>query len=815
MANFPNTPLPSLLPRFLPFPSTGYLTRSVSKRVLQSLRFSCSLYKVAVVPLELSLLFEMSSQALQVGDNPASLSFVQQGQIDWVAFANSTVKASVSVMQRFSAAGVQPVTFAGGLALGSRFELGKKGMQNMDVALKNLSGAFGFDKLLYYGFGYRSFVNVLTETKAGVKLVALCACLVDTHSVPIAAEVLAALWKLEAFPVEFEPSMSQYNALVTACAGVVAATVFGQIGDMMLGDLRKQLRLSSRSGLPRGSISSSEDIAKALHGLFQISRGTHERIEILGGPNCSFIGSFAHWLLNLTVQVEDDVGTLIYSDVPARSAAQVNIRYRSMYQLSTELTITSTTFVLRDHDMLFGIDERYDGMPLHVRTAWDGCLKRVFWSSAQRLIDVSRTLGEFLGSAARVYAALARGEPDVGRFRRIYFGDFIDGTYGQGFVDSVGSIFPELGRLEDLRSAMLRALSNSFEQSLTNLQKAISSLASLCECGFCSGRAYRCLTNTQGECEETYCVLVIAMTIASLVRLVASLEIHRTINPTISGLQQIYGQCDRRIQVNGRARHSPLALENVLGLNAVVDDFDMLSPGHLIADVQCLFTGCTPSSEEKSISLYRTASSFNGICCYIEALHGLSSNAAALRRIHVLPGRIRKGDREYSEVKDFEYQLELLLPKATLDTKSITLPTEFREDIINIKAVVRENTSGSGLQFSYEAAFQGTLARIHPGIFTQRVLRRTGLITCSKRTCGGYLVFPCSVIKEGWSELPYTLSREEQPTKCLIWPFRENDFGRCVAIGTAPIDEVLYVRKGECLPCCTKAVANEPFSVII
>jgi hypothetical protein len=471
----------------------------------------------------------MSLQTLQVGDNSASLGFIQQGQVDWVAFAKTTVTASTSVMQRFSAAGVQPVTFAGGMALGSRFELGSKGAQNMDIALKNLSGVFGFDKLLYYGFGYRSFVNILTDNKVGVNLVALCACLVDMHSVPTAAEVLAALWKLEAFPEEFEPSMSQFNALADACAGVVAATVFGQIGDMMLGDLRKRLRLSSRDGLPRGSISTSEEIANALHGLFQVSRGTNERIEISGGLSCAFIGAFAQWLLNLTVQVEDQAGTIIYQDALHNEAAQVNIRYRSIDQLSSELSITSTTFVLRDHEMLFGIDESHSGISLHVRTAWDGCLKRAFWSSTQRLIDVSRTLGEFLGSAARVYAALARGEPDAGPFQRIYFGDFIDSTYGEGFVYSVGSIFPELGRLEDLHSAMLRGLNTSFKQSLTNLQAAICSLTSLCECGFCGGRAYRCLGATQGECEEVYCVLVTAMTIASLVRLVAGTQ--RSIQP--------------------------------------------------------------------------------------------------------------------------------------------------------------------------------------------------------------------------------------------------------------------------------------------
>ena len=53
--------------------------------------------------------------------------------------------------------------------------LAKKGPRNMDVALKNLSGVFGYDKLLYYGFGYRSFVNILAETKVRVNLVALSA----------------------------------------------------------------------------------------------------------------------------------------------------------------------------------------------------------------------------------------------------------------------------------------------------------------------------------------------------------------------------------------------------------------------------------------------------------------------------------------------------------------------------------------------------------------------------------------------------------------------------------------------------------------
>ena len=364
---------------------------------------------------------------------------------------------------------------------------------------------------------------------------------------------------------------------------------------------------------------------------------------------------------------------------------------------------------------------------------------------------------------------------------------------------------------------MQRALNHSVQQSLANLERVVSSLTSLCGCGFCNDQAYRCLADTHGECEDSYCVVVTAMTIASLVRLVAGLKIHGTISPTVSGLQHIYRQCDQRVQLNGETRRSVPALGDVLGLKPAVDSYYHLSPGYLIRDVQCLFTGFPPYSKTEQGMAFQTASSINGICCFIEALQGLSSNAAVLRRIHVLPGRIQKGDREYSEVTDSDHQVELPLPRAKLSRKSITPPANYREDNgnIKIKALVRENTNGSALEFTYEAAFEGTMARIYPGHLTQRILCCTGLITCSQRACGKSLTFPCSVISEGWGGIPYTLSREEQPSKCLIWPFRENDIGRCIAVGTAGVDEVVYVRKGECLPCCTKSVINEPFSVIV
>jgi hypothetical protein len=763
----------------------------------------------------------MSSQALQIGNgSAANPSFVQQGQVDWVSFANSTIAASVSVMQRFSAAGVQPVTVAGGLALGSRFEVGKKGAQNMDIALKALSGSFGYDKLLYYGFGYKSFVNVLTETKVGVNLVALCACLVEMHGIEIAAGVLAALWKLEAFPENFEPAISQFNALTTACAGVVTATPFGQIGDVMLGDLRKlTLGKSATTRMPIGSISNTDDIAKALYGLFQISRGTLKYIDVIGGANCSFIGAFAHWLLDLTVHVEDVSGAIIFQNTSNRETAQVRIQYCSLDRVSTDLHIASTTYILGDHNKMLVHTPFEDKFSLLIRIPWDGCLERVFWSSIQRLKSVSRILGQFLGSAARIYAALATGEADVGDFSRDDFSDFVVSTYGHGFVKSVEKVFPELGRVSDIGPAMLEASNSSFKQALSDLQVAIHSLTRLCECSMCKELTSRRNADEQDALEDTNCILATTVTITLLVRLVAGLATNDTINPTITGLQQLHRRHLQRLEYGWRRNGSLPTTQDALGLLTVGDTSDKphstITPAYLMADLQCLFTGYQPTKNELFLNNYRTAFSYNGICFYLEALRGLSSNAAVLRCIHVIPGRIQRGDREYNAVWDSAPAPQPELPKATLGLKNVALPSELRNDKIEIKALVTELSGEGQLIFYYQATLQGLPVRIRPGVLTQRVLKRSGLITCDKRTCNRDLVVPCSIILEGW-DIGEHRKKGVLSSDPLIWPFREDDIGRCVVIETVPAGGgAFYIRQGECLPCCTKTISNDSSAMII
>ena len=112
---------------------------------------------------------------------------MQQGQVDWVAFGNTIWTASSAVLQRFAAAGIQPVTYGAGLVLSNQMHLDRIGQSRMENAVSSLKSSSGWGKLLWFGFGYQSFVRTMAESLAGIKCLALCACLAESHSEELAA----------------------------------------------------------------------------------------------------------------------------------------------------------------------------------------------------------------------------------------------------------------------------------------------------------------------------------------------------------------------------------------------------------------------------------------------------------------------------------------------------------------------------------------------------------------------------------------------------------------------------------------------------
>ena len=262
----------------------------------------------------------MASGAItyQVG-GPSAPAFAQQGQVDWVAFGNTTWSMTSALLQRFSGADIQPATYGAGVALGCRFTLGSRAQHRIEKILDGLQGRGSFHNILWFGFGYRSFVNMIKTTRPGFQLVALCACIAETHSLDVAGFILQEVWKKCEFPIEYEPSHEQFANLVKPCQGIFAASSFGSHVNRMLGS-EWSTELNSKNDWDR--CAQASDIAKVLRALFDISNGRIDSITVSGGCECAWVGAVAEWLFDLNVQVEG-----VHDEMPEYQSPHVVIKY--------------------------------------------------------------------------------------------------------------------------------------------------------------------------------------------------------------------------------------------------------------------------------------------------------------------------------------------------------------------------------------------------------------------------------------------------------------------------------------------------------
>ena len=666
-------------------------------------------------------------QALQIGPvwENGSPKFLQQGQVDWVAFGNTVWSASAAVLQRFASSGIQPMTFGAGLALASEFRISDIGRQRMHRAMQSLRGVPGLNKILWFGFGHKSFVSMMGESQLGINTVALCSCLTEVHSEEVAARVLAELWRLNDFPEDYEPSHSQLLSLVKACSGVMTYSAFNSTLNTMIDHPRAFAYSVSPGGLKS---SSASDIAKALRGLFQITRRKVERIRLVGENECAFIAAVGHLLFDLKVYIENDAGNLIYASrgITRSEDAQIAIRYTSKDE-PTALQ-QATTYLLP-----VGTDIISPGFPGSssqwiLRYPWDGCLLRTFGPTFRNLCSLAHTLGSFLGSTARIYAALAEGEPVVAEFSRSRFIEFSQLGYGQGFIHSVTSTFEELNRLNPLQGAMERALDSTFDSAYREVEQAVQGLRGSCHCDVCSGR----YLDEQQTADPPWCDCLpsLALTIRKLVTILSSVDRDNNLLVAASGLRSEYGiiHSSYRDWIKDEKKHKCTLVGVAVGLVSMEEEtkLGITQSETLLQDIRPLFDGSVNLSRYlKSGGVVAEASS--GICCYRQCLHGISSEAGAMRIIHVLPGHIERGTAQYDVVEDGDFG-QRVPPKgepAKLDKADSAVPKHepIKLGSFEINALATESSTYRCLELCYKITLpNGYIAYITPGLFSNNVL---------------------------------------------------------------------------------------------
>lgn len=753
----------------------------------------------------------MSSNTLQIGQSSSgnAATFIQNGQVDWVAFGNTLWSTSAAVLQRFASAGVQPATYGAGLALASQLQLDRVGNQRMHNALDNLSGISGFDKLLWFGFGVRSFVRVMGDTQLGVNCIALCSTLAELHGEDASAWILEELWKAHSYPQQYLPSHAQFTALVKACSGVLAKTSFSSTANRMLAHDLDPRRLTI---FPY--ISNVEDIAKAMQALFNISRGAVSRISITGSLECAFIAALARWLFNFKIYVEDEAGRVVYEDASPEEA-QVVVTYSGEAELSL-LQVSSTTYVLRGMDDLFNRNPKLDQILLTFRTPWDRCLARVFGVPFDDLISLPHILGGFLGSAASVYRALALGESNVADFSRKTYVNFNEASYGLGFVHAAVSIFPELNGCTGLFAAMQKATDASMEEALRTIEQTIHNLAQSCKCSSCTHDEAR----IPGK--EGYCLLIMAFSIRALISTISCTVRDPELLPTNMGIHFTY----THIHVEWlRQRQGAVPLLSVaLGLKkgAMYGEDDIYRKADILSNPIEIFSGYSDRSRyyresdvlEKDI---RTAHARQGVCYYLECLQSVTSQAEMMRMVHILPGYIHMGDRRFSSIYD---HAKTSHPSTTAqwnvvqEHDSTAMVEERRYGNIKVEAFGLEKSVEHELVVFYQVSIPGEIIfQLRPGRLTYEILKGTGLVTCDQIHCDRRLAFPCRLVQRGWQAADFNRTRTgiESEYQCFIWPWTR-DLARCVLVELTSVEVTyeLILRRRECVSCCTASIVRQP-----
>lgn len=254
---------------------------------------------------------------------------------------------------------------------------------------------------------------------------------------------------------------------------------------------------------------------------------------------------------------------------------------------------------------------------------------------------------------ARIYRGFATGESDVGKFSRKSYINFVDSSHGAGFIDSVGSIFPELKRLGGLFDKMHLALNVPLTEALRTIERTALDLAQLCKCSCCT---------PSGAESETSCLLAIVFAIRELVSTISCTVMDENILTNISGIRGSYvrayyhlimskGHGDDELPLLAIAAGLPM---EGMGGNVSYYRHDK---SDLLSRPMEFFSGYSKHDryypENNRIEKqFCTATVRRGLCYYLDCLRSLSSIVENARIVHIVPGHIQMGDRQFDSTYD-------------------------------------------------------------------------------------------------------------------------------------------------------------------
>jgi len=732
----------------------------------------------------------------------AGSTFPQNGQLDWIAFIKGTAQATISILTRLSAFGVEPLTVLVAQNVFSTLCLSSEGQKNVIKALSSLRAFGSLGNVLWFGFGIQHLVRSLAQTREGLGCISLCGALADSHSAEISALVLSAFADLSQVPKEVSPSIAQWKQLVQACGGCLSMSGFN-------GVVREFTHLYGLTVIQKAyETSDPHDLAKALHALGKVSSGQLDSIVLSGGPECGWLGAVAQWLLGLSVvvQLEDESKPTFYG---IYAKANESPRVRIVYECGNSRDAASLdirkSYKLRTLSDIVRQQIPNISASLCVRVPWSIALSSTFGKQALEdlTITLATTFITALGSAACLTEHVVRASAGIKQewLRNTTY--YTDGTFGRGLLSMVSSCFPEIS--SDITLRGMSFLGQTFNEASMAYESAISKISVACGCG-CEDKRPVLIQR-----KPTICLRGLFEAIILITRLKAGILVDRELLPSQNGLYNIYEHNTTWMSL------SPT--EKLLGLQ----------PGTRIDKAAVLYGGCTAKSSTRAQRGAVSAITHRGLCFFLNSLSDISYDPEGLSQVHVVPGIIELDRRIYPEVRDTAFEG----PKYQAKREQI-VTTEPRENVhvpndLTLEAVAMETETH--VVFSYKVSSPLGTSYIPPATLSISAAQALGNVSCHSSSCSRLDdTPPIKVIEgEGKAEASNTSTRihfvpRNGPAWCiaLLSAFYEDGYSPVISLNGIPVQPDLgsngshvILRTSECISCCLRAAMKYDQSDII
>ena len=728
-----------------------------------------------------------SSSNTQLG----AVRFQQQGTVDWNALGSNSLHASVQILSRISAAGIDPFTIVMGQAVCGTLVWGAEGRKRFDQALQKCRGLAGYRNVLWFGFGVKHVASILTSTEQGATCAALCSCIAECYGSDLAAEIMLEMTKASKPTTETVPSLVQWRNLINACAGLVATSTFGIRAEQLMrlaGESRVAVegrRVAPGSWRGDRGVSHKTNIAETLLGLAKLSRGVLVQMTIIGGADAGFIAAIADWLLDLSVEIRggEDYQTL-WKNRSLDEASQLLIIYEKDMAKDSMQPVGQTYRLPGGYQVVRRADGNTQTSILSGRVPWEKALEYTFGRDFNSLMANKEDFGIAIGNAARIYQGLYEGDENIPPQWVANCHSYFPDSHGLAYAHFVFMRFPEL---ETLRDAVFRGVRTSTViKAGASFDLHMSAIATACGCDTC------CSTESGNEhpVRRAFCLVMLAHTIIKTSRVLSGMETE--LCPLRAGLEIMFWN-------TGGYQRPATARENMI--EEEEDSWQsMAGTLMLLRSADTLFGA---SRMERSVAMedWVCARADNGLCYFLDILINPSFGAGGAAKVHIISGRIEHEGRAYNLLSDVDS-----------NTPPFVGPERVRPPLLDKHLGEFDRCYGSqlsvlvtqrldGLEVEYAVTKDSTtILTFGPARAVHTMCRKEGLISCSRNSdCPKppelkdleKKIVECRASKKSVCHL-----KEDEDELLLI----QGDFITRLAAVARTWDPI--IQRDECLICC-------------